>query len=71
MDKTPFQEFTLNCIGSTENQLRMSQLDIVKKKKEKKQLKFRYDPKGKPGKIPSFRFANSSGNEILEKNKNI
>ena len=68
LERTPFQEFTLQCLGSTEDPLRMSRLEEKKKKAANKLIKFRYDPKGNPGKIPNFKFDNTSGNEIL-KNK--
>ena len=68
LERSPFQEFTLQCLGSTEDPLRMSRLEERKKKEAKKLIKFRYDPKGNPGKIPNFKFDNTSGNEIL-KNK--
>jgi hypothetical protein len=67
LDRTPFQEFTLQCLGSTEDPLRMARLEERRKKDAGKQIKFRYDPKGTPGKVPEFRFNNSSGNEILNK----
>jgi hypothetical protein len=65
LDRTPFQEFTLQCLGSTEDPLRMSRLEEKKKRSEGKQSKFRYDPRGNPGKVPNYKFNNSSGNEIL------
>jgi len=68
LDKSPFQEFTLQCLGSTEDPLRMAMLEGKKRKDAGKQIKFRYDPKGKPGKVPEYRFTNSSGNEIQNKN---
>jgi len=68
LDRTPFQEFTLQCLGSTEDPLRMSRLEERKKKKEGKLIKFRYDPKGVSGKVPNYKFDNISGNEILKKN---
>ena len=67
LDRSPFQEFTLQCLGSTEDPLRTSRLNILKKKEAKKLIKFRYEPKGIPGKIPYFNFNNSSGNEIIKK----
>lgn len=67
LDRTPFQEFTLQCLGSTEDPLRLARLDERRKKEAGKQIKFRYDPKGTPGKIPNFKFLNSSGNEINKK----
>lgn len=70
LERTPFQEFTLQCLGSTEDPMRMARLEERKKKEAKKLIKFRYDPKGNPGKIPNFKFDNTSGNEILKINKN-
>lgn len=67
LDQTPFQEFTLQCLGTTEDPLRMARIEERKKKESGKQIKFRYDPKGTPGKIPEYRFSNSSGNEIIKK----
>ena len=67
LDRSPFQEFTLQCLGTTEDPLRMSRLESRKKRDAKKQIKFRYDPKGTPGKVPNFAFNNSSGNEIIKK----
>jgi hypothetical protein len=67
LERSPFQEFTLQCLGSTEDPLRMSRLEERKKKDARKLIKFRYEPKGKPGKIPNFKFDNISGNEILKK----
>jgi hypothetical protein len=64
LDKSPFQEFTLQCLGSTQDPLRMARIEMMKRKGEGKVIVFRYDPTGKPGKIPNFRFNNTSGNEI-------
>jgi hypothetical protein len=71
LDKSPFQEFTLQCLGSTEDPLRMAFLKRREKKDAGKQIVFRYDPKGKPGTVPIFRFDNTSGNEILNKNTQV
>lgn len=67
LDKSPFQEFTLQCIGSTEDPLRMVLLERKRKREAGKQMTFNYSPKGNPGKVPVFRFNNTSGNEILNK----
>ena len=67
LERSPFQEFTLQCLGSTEDPLRMSRLEDKKKKAARKLIKFRYDPKGTPGKIPNFIFDNTSGNKIFKK----
>ena len=68
LDKSPFQEFTLQCIGSTEDPLRMARLEAMRKRDAGKQGVFRYKPTGTPGTPPQFRFSNTSGNEILNKN---
>jgi len=67
LDRSPYQEFTLECLGTTIDPLRMSRLESRKKKEAGKIIKFRYDPKGSPGKAPDFKFTNSSGNEIIKK----
>ena len=45
----------------------MARLQEKKKKELGKLIKFRYDPKGNPGKVPDYKFDNISGNEILKK----
>lgn len=64
LDKSPFQEFTLQCLGSTEDPMRMARLASLKKKESGKQVNFNYKPKGSPGKVPEYRFDNTSGNMI-------
>lgn len=64
LDKSPFQEFTLQCLGSTEDPMRMARLASLKKKEAGKQVNFNYKPKGTPGKVPEYRFDNTSGNMI-------
>jgi hypothetical protein len=61
LSKSPFQEFTINCVGKPVNLLRESRLKMMKNIQERKRVKFRYKPKGEPGKVPEFRFSNSSG----------
>ena len=61
LSKSPFQEFTINCLGKPVNLLRESRLKMIKNIQERKRVKFRYKPKGEPGKVPEFRFTNSSG----------
>jgi len=67
LDKSPFQEFTLQCLGSTEDPMRMARLEALKKRDSGKQVSFNYKPKGTAGKVPMYRFENTSGNEILNK----
>lgn len=72
VDKSPFQDFTLKCIGYPVDMMRESRLRMIEKKKEGKRMKFRYNPSGKMTKVPEFSFSNCSGNEILnDKNKLI
>ena len=61
LDKSPFQEFTMECIGDTVNPMRASFLEKVEKRKMGKQASFLYKPKGTPGKKPNFHFDNTSG----------
>ena len=64
LDKTIFQEFTLECIGEPKDILRESRLEMMRKRESGKQAIFRYKPKGGPGKKPNFKFDNSSGEQI-------
>jgi hypothetical protein len=61
LSDSPFKEFTIKCLGKPINLLRESRIKMIKNIKEKKRVKFRYKPKGEPGKIPEFKFQNSSG----------
>ena len=61
LSKSAFQEFTIKCLGKPINLLRESRLKMMKNIKENRRVKFRYKPKGEPGKRPEFRFSNSSG----------
>lgn len=70
LDGSPFQDFKFKCIGEPVDLIREGFLTIINNKKRGKQLKFRYDPTGKPTKIPEYIFDNVSGNEVLN-NKNL
>tara|TARA_A100001015_G_C14926214_1_gene686481 strand:- start:589 stop:1377 length:789 start_codon:yes stop_codon:yes gene_type:complete len=63
LDKSPFQEFTFECLGEPKDLLRFSLLEGMARRKQGKKMKFAYRPSesGKPGKIPNYRFNNSSG----------
>lgn len=63
LDKSPFEEFTLKCIGKPLDPIRSARLKMTENKEAGKKIKFRYNPSGKPGKIPSFKFNNTSGKE--------
>lgn len=65
MDKSPFQEFTFECLGKGLDTIRDSRLKIMEKIDKKQTAVFRYDPeRNKEGKVPNFNFSNSSGNII-------
>jgi len=70
LDGSPFQDFKFKCIGEPVDLIREGFLTIINNKKRGKQLKFRYDPTGKPTKIPEYIFDNVSGNEVIN-NKNL
>ncbi len=61
LDKSPFQEFTMKCIGIPKDILRESFLQKKKKREAGKKIQFTYTPTDKPGKKPDFRFDNTSG----------
>jgi len=65
LDKSPFQDFTFKCFGIPSDPMRSALLQGLEKRKQGKQMKFRYGPSGKPGKAPEYQFSNSSGNQIL------
>ena len=70
LDGSAFQDFKFKCIGQPVDLKREEMLGIIDKKKKGKQLKFRYEPNGKPTKVPEYIFDNVSGNEVLNK-KNL
>ena len=61
LDKTPFQEFTMKCIGEPKDILRSSFIDKQEKRDAGKRATFLYKPKGSHGKKPIFKFDNTSG----------
>jgi hypothetical protein len=65
LDKSPFQDFTLECYGTPIDMRRQNWLEGIKKKKQGKKPRFQYTPTGKRPKIPTFKFSNSSGNIIV------
>jgi hypothetical protein len=65
MDNTPFSEFTFECSGDAIDPIRQSRLNIIEKVKSGKKVKFMFDPeRNKDGKVPEFKFDNTSGNPI-------
>jgi hypothetical protein len=64
LDKTPFQEFIIKCIGNTIEPFRMHRLKLIK---DKHKILYNYEP-SKNIKEPENRiFDNESGNIILKK----
>ncbi len=70
LDKTPFEEFTINCVGMPYDPIREARLNITLKKSKNKKIKQRYDPNNNKEKINNKLFENTSGNEIINK-KNL
>ena len=70
LDYSPFQDFKFLCLGQPVDLIREGFLEKVEKKKKGKQITFRYDPSGAPGKIPNYIFDNISGNQVIN-NKNF
>lgn len=64
IDESPFKDFTFKCYGTPLDVKRSALLEGFKMFKQGKR-KFKYNPSGKPGKVPDYNFANSSGNQIL------
>lgn len=65
LDSSPFKEFTFKCNGKPVSLERESLLKIMERKKKNLLLKFKYNPTGKPGKVPEYNFSNTSGNKII------
>ena len=62
---SPFQDFKMNCIGKPVNLDRLYRINMMEKKSKGLPIVFRYDPNGKPGKIPNHIFKNISGNQVI------
>jgi len=65
IDDSPFKDFTYKCYGTPVESIRSSLLSGLEKRKQGKQMKFRYGPTGKPKQAPEYNFSNISGNQIL------
>ncbi len=65
LDKTPFQEFIIKCIGTPYDPIREARLEMTSKHKKGLKPNFRYEPSGNSVKIPEFKFSNSSGNQVI------
>jgi hypothetical protein len=71
LDFSPFQDFKINCIGKTIPVDRLERLNIIKKKSQGKNLKFKYEPSDKILEAPEYVFSNSSGNQVTNEKKLI
>lgn len=69
LDNTPFEDFLIECNGIALDPRRESFLEKLNKKSQNKQISFRYEPSGKKINIPNYNFANTSGNQIINKKK--
>ena len=67
LDDTPFQEFTLKCFGEPVDPIRASRIKLQENIAAGKRARFSYNPTGKPGRVPNFKFNNSSGKEITKR----
>lgn len=61
LSNSPFQHFTMECIGDPVDPLREARLKLIKNKEQGKRLKFRYNPTGTPGNPPNYKFYDKSG----------
>jgi hypothetical protein len=66
MDDSPFKDFTFKCFGTPIDMKRSALFEGLQMFK-KGQRKFKYNPSGKPGKIPDYVFDNNSGTQIFNK----
>jgi hypothetical protein len=65
LDKTPFEDFIINCNGIALDPRREAFLERINKKKKGVRLNFKYEPSGKKITPPNYIFNNTSGNEII------
>ena len=66
IEETPFQEFTMQCMGEPIDLQRQSFLEGLEKIKKRKAIKYSYNPKGTPGRAPDYRFKNFTS-ELITK----
>lgn len=66
MDDSPFKDFTFKCFGTPIDMKRSALFEGLQMFK-KGQRKFKYNPSGKPGKLPNYVFDNNSGTQIFNK----
>ncbi len=70
LDKTPFEDFIINCNGIAFDPRRNAFLERMDKKKKGLRLNFKYEPLGNKITPPNYVFTNTSGNEIIN-DKNL
>ncbi len=68
LSKSPFQDFTNECIGIPSDLIREARLRLFQRKitNGKRKIKYSYQPTGTPRKAPEYIFNNTSGNEIIK-----
>lgn len=71
VDKSPYQEFILNCSGNTQDQMMEARLRYTSRRKAGKMIILRYDPISDDANDNKFKinFNNTSGNLITNKSK--
>lgn len=60
IDKSPYQEFIIECYGNTIDSSRLKYITITKRKEKGERMQFSYEPNSDH--IPTKNFKNSSGN---------
>ena len=70
LDKTPFEDFVINCTGIALDIRRNSFLEKTEKKNKGIRLYFKYEPRGNKITPPNYVFDNTSGNIIIN-DKNL
>jgi hypothetical protein len=71
MDKTPFEEFIIICIGKAVEPKRESFIKRHENRKKGLKSSFIYEPNNNTIKIPKFIFDNKSGNQIINSKQQI
>jgi hypothetical protein len=61
IDKSPYQEFIIECYGNTIDSSRLKYITITKRKEKGERMQFSYEPNNSDH-IPTKNFKNSSGN---------
>jgi hypothetical protein len=65
MDETIYREFLITCLGKAFDSKRNNFFEMKKKREQGRQIIYRYNPETDyDDKLPDYKFANTSGNEI-------